>query len=209
MSFRSRLSMPLSETHLGRRTALGALLRLGSTLLTLQGLSAAAEPVRSPRATAPTTLAQLGLQEAGQGELRFFGLKVYEARLYVPAQTRLSQLLDRPFALELRYSRRFEGADIARRSIEEIEGLGLLDLAQRERRLQELRTLFPSVNAGDRLLGVYRPQASSPFFFNDQPIGEIVDSRFAEQFFRIWLDPKTSEPRLREALVARLTQPSS
>jgi hypothetical protein len=41
------------------------------------------------------------------------------------------------------------------------------------------------------------------FFFNEQPIGEIDDPAFARAFFAIWLDPRTSEPSLRSALLKR------
>lgn len=191
----------------GRRLLLRTLLLAAATPLAAPAGIAATDPARAGPAADLPALAQLGLTEMGQGELRFFGLKLYEARLFAPPNTPLSQLLEGPLGLELHYSRRFEGTDIARRSIEEMEGLGLIDRGLRDRRLAELRALFPTVDRDDRLLGLYRPQATSPFFFNGRPIGEIPDPRFAQSFFRIWLDPKTSEPRLREALIRRLSRP--
>jgi hypothetical protein len=151
----------------------------------------------------------LGLQLVGRADLRFFGLKVYEAGLWAPAQADEATLLNGPFALELHYSLRFKGGDIARRSVEEIEGLGLMDRSQHDKRLRELTALFPTVESGDRLTGVYQPKAPSPFYLNGKPIGEIRDPEFAQMFFRIWLDAKTSEPRLRQALLAPLSKRAS
>ncbi len=151
----------------------------------------------------------LGLQLVGRADLRFFGLKVYEASLWAPAQADEATLLNGPFALELHYNLRFKGGDIARRSVEEIEGLGLMDRSQHDKRLRELTALFPTVESGDRLTGVYQPKAPSPFYLNGKPIGEIRDPEFAQMFFRIWLDAKTSEPRLRQALLAPLSKRAS
>jgi hypothetical protein len=59
------------------------------------------------------------------------------------------------------------------------------------------------VAKGDRITGVQRPGESARFFLNGKPIGEVRDAEFARRFFGIWLAPKTSEPKLRLALLAR------
>ena len=33
-------------------------------------------------------------------------------------------------------------------------------------------------------------------------VGEVADAEFARLFFGIWLSPRTSEPQLRQALLA-------
>lgn len=195
--------MQVSRARGPRRLALRALLCAGMAAWVV-GPPRLNTSLASPLSGASAAMAQLGLIEVGAGTLRFFGLRIYEARLWAPPGARVERMLEGPLALELQYSRRFEGADIARRSIEEMDRLGLVSPGERERWLAELRALFPTVERGDRLLGLYRPQASSPFFFNGQPLGEIPNPRFAQAFFRIWLDPKTSEPGLREALIGRL-----
>ena len=157
---------------------------------------------RSP----PPRLAAMGLQPAGQGVLRFFGLKVYTASLWAAPNATADRLLDGPLGLELHYNLRFKGEDIARRSIEEMDRLERLEGAQRDRFLAELTRLFPSIESGDRLMGVYRPDAPSEFFFNGKPIGQLQDAALARLFFRIWLDPRTSEPALRVALLGDLAK---
>jgi hypothetical protein len=39
------------------------------------------------------------------------------------------------------------------------------------------------------------------FWLNGQPRGELRDAEFTRLFFGIWLSPRTSQPRLREALL--------
>jgi hypothetical protein len=62
--------------------------------------------------------------------------------------------------------------------------------------------LFPGVRPGDHIVGIYRAGGAA-FQFNGQAIGEIADPVFARQFFGIWLDPRTSAPELRAALLKR------
>lgn len=40
------------------------------------------------------------------------------------------------------------------------------------------------------------------FLVNGKAVGEVADAEFAQRFFGIWLAPTTSEPQLREALLA-------
>jgi len=142
---------------------------------------------------------------AGEGSLRWFGLKLYDARLWTgPGGFAPDRFASRPFALELRYGRAIDAQTIARASIEEIERLGFGDRAEREAWLQAMRRLFPDVRAGDRLTGVNRPGRGVSFFYNDRPVGAVDDPRFATAFFSIWLDPRTIAPQLRAQLTAGL-----
>ena len=62
--------------------------------------------------------------------------------------------------------------------------------------------MFPDVKPGDSIVGHYLPDGAR-FTFNEQPLGSIDDPAFARAFFAIWLDPNTSEPDLRAALLTR------
>lgn len=137
----------------------------------------------------------------GEGSLRWFGLKIYEARLFAPQQFVAQQSFQAPFALELTYSRSFSGEKIAQVSIDEIKRLVIGNDKQHEQWLAQMKAIFPSVRAGDRLRGVHQPGQGAEFFFNDRPVGSIKDPAFSAAFFSIWLDPKTAEPGLRSALL--------
>jgi hypothetical protein len=67
-----------------------------------------------------------------------------------------------------------------------------------------LKKILPDVDAGDFLTGVNVPKLGVRFYQNGQPIGAIDDLEFAQAFFGIWLDPRTSEPVLRKQLLGEM-----
>ncbi|MRT18265.1 hypothetical protein F3C99_15170, partial [Vitellibacter sp. q18] len=67
---------------------------------------------------------------------------------------------------------------------------------------ERMRRIFPDVKPGDHILGVYRPDGAR-FYQDEQLIGGIRTAGFAEAFFAIWLDARTSAPELRAALLKR------
>lgn len=163
--------------------------------------SASASPLAPPAAVA-RHLADARL--AGEGLLRWFGLRVYEARLWTAAPAQDPQaLLATGFALELRYARALDGGAIAAASHDEIARLGLGSPAQRAAWLEAMRGLFPDVSAGDRLTGVNLPGRGVAFYRDDRPLGRIDDPAFGPAFFSIWLHPDTAAPSLRQALLGR------
>jgi len=138
----------------------------------------------------------------GQGRLRFLGLRVYDARLWVPPDHDPSRpVLAQPLALELVYARRLVGGLIAERSLEEMRRGGPLPDAQAEAWLAFMREAFPDVRDGDRLTGLWWPPALTRFALNGQPGARREDAAFGLRFFGIWLAPHTSEPALRRALL--------
>ena len=54
---------------------------------------------------------------------------------------------------------------------------------------------------GDRMTGVNVPGVGARFFHNGTPVGEVAEPAFAQAFFGIWLDPKTSRPDFRKQLL--------
>lgn len=153
-------------------------------------------------AAASTALASTDpLRLHGEGSLRWFGLKIYEARLFAPQQFAPQQSFQAPFALEITYARTFAGEKIAQVSIDEIKRLAMGSARQHEQWLGQMKSIFPSVRPGDRLRGIHTPGQGAEFYLNDQPIGQIKDAEFSKAFFSIWLDPNTAEPALRRSLL--------
>jgi hypothetical protein len=140
---------------------------------------------------------------SGTGKLTFFGLDVYQSSLWVAPSFKPARFEDHTFALELHYLRNFSADAIAQRSIEEMQRLQTLSDDQSSQWLSALRQALPNVKKGDRLIGLHRPGAGVVFWNNGKRSGEVRDAEFARQFFAIWLSPKTSEPKLRRALLAK------
>lgn len=170
----------------------------------------AAEPGRTAGAAGdPPVFVRRVLPDAalaGEGRLRFFGLRIYDARLWVGRRFEADNFGAYPLALELTYHRAFAGADIAKRSIEEIGHQGGVTPDQALRWRTELAGLLPDVQPGDCLTGLYRPGRGMTVWQESRQLGSIEDAELALRFFGIWLSTRTSEPDLRSALLARLTE---
>lgn len=175
-----------------------------SRLISLTAL--AALPVTRSWASTPEADARIALQGkqvAGQALLRLWGFEIYEATLYAPEGFDPARFERQRFGLELHYRRNFKGADIARRSVDEMQGIEPLGEAQSSRWLQSMTGLFPDVKPGDRILGVHVPGTGARFYLNGRLLGEVSDEAFSARFFGIWLSPKTSQPRFRDTLLAQ------
>lgn len=139
-----------------------------------------------------------GLQRWGSGQFRRFGFLVYDATLWAGD----ADSPQAPLALNLTYRRNIDGLAIAEASVKEMRQLGMADEATLRQWGARMAALFPDVRPGDQILGLYRPEGAS-FYFNDRRLGSIDEPGFARAFFAIWLDPKTSAPELRAALLKR------
>lgn len=158
--------------------------------------------VRARLAPPPEVVAELpGASAQGEGRLRFFGMRVYDIRLWARKGALAADWPALPLALEIEYARALDGAAIAERSLEEMRRQAEIAADTGANWLAEMTRLFPDVRAGDRITGVQRPGSGARFFVNGRLRGEVLDAEFARLFFGIWLSPRTSEPALREALL--------
>ena len=142
-----------------------------------------------------------GARLLGQGKLTFFGLNVYGAKLWVTEAFKPEEFTRHPVALELEYGRSLVGQMIAERSLAEMKKVGDVPDDKAGPWLAAMAQIFPDVNRGDRVTGVYEPTLGMRFFLNDKPRGDVRDLAFAQLFIGIWLSPRTSEPKLRQALL--------
>ena len=168
-----------------------------------------AEAPASPPSVPPIAPAEIaaevpGALLVGRGSLRFFGLSIYEARLWAGPGFDTAAYAEQPFALELRYERRL-GSD----AIAEMRRGGAFSDDQARVWLAWMRAAFPDVSAGDRLCGIHDGRGGVRFHFNGRPSPAqaepadrvIRDIDFARLFFGIWLAPTSSVPALRQELI--------
>ena len=166
----------------------------------LSSKATAQGPALTPELRASLPTASL----SGQAKMRFLGFEVYQASLWTSPGFVDSAYAQTTFALELQYLRDFKGADIAKRSIAEMLRQGPLATEVQTRWETQMRALFPDVKEGDRITGVNQPGVGAAFWHNGKALGDVRDVSFAQQFFGIWLSPQTSEPQLRQALLAQV-----
>jgi Chalcone isomerase-like len=158
-------------------------------------MAQAASP--APEVTAEVNAAKL----MGQGKLTYFGLHVYDARLWVQDGFKAADFVRVPLALELEYARTLYGKLIAERSLDEMKRGGDVTDSKANEWLTQMKTLFTDVNKGDRITGIQVPGVATRIFINGKLRGEVRDAEFTRLFFGIWLSPRTSEPKLRDALL--------
>ena len=186
----------------------GALLGLDPAQAQAQAQAQVQRPVGVPEAAPlqvrPEVAAVRGAVPTAPVRLKVWGFEVYDARLWTPAGFRHSQYAQYPFALELQYLRKLEGAQIASRSVDEMRRAGSVTDAQAQSWLAAMRALFPNVSAGERITGVNLPGEGAEFWVNGQRVGAVKDLTFARLFFGIWLDERTSEPKMRAQLLQSL-----
>lgn len=156
----------------------------------------------APTAPAPEVKAELpDARVLGAARMRFFGMDIYDARLFAPALKR-SDYTATPFALEVQYLRSFDGSSIAERSLKEMRRVGNISPEKEKTWLDAMRHAFPDVKSGDRITGIHKPGIGARFFVNGLARASIDDPEFSRYFFGIWLGPNTSEPKMRNDLLA-------
>ena len=138
----------------------------------------------------------------GQANMRWFGLLLYEARLWTLDAFDSKHWADQRFALELVYARSFDGAKIAQASLELMQAQHGKAAERDHQWLAWMQQSFPNIQAKDRLLGLHQgAKEGCRFVHNRQVRLDIPDAHFAKAFFGIWLDPRTTEPALRRSLI--------
>lgn len=170
--------------------------------------AAAAEAADPASAFAPALPSELlrelpDARTLGAATLRFLGLRIYQARLWVGSGFQASAFAHYPLALELTYFRALSGRLIAERSLQEMRRQGPLDAAREQLWLQAMQQAFPDVQAGERITGLHTPGVGARFWHQGQNRPGLADPAFSSCFFGIWLSPASSEPRLRAELLGQ------
>jgi len=145
------------------------------------------------------------LVEVGSGEMRWFGMEIYDARLLNGSGRFVDVGVDGPMALEITYRRSIPRDRLVKTTEREWNRLerelGLPERAIVRGWLQQLTVIWPDVGPGDRILAVSEPGAATRFYGNAGFLGAIEDPAFGAAFLGIWLHPNTRAADLRAALI--------
>ena len=136
-------------------------------------------------------------QLQGTGRLNWWGLHIYDVSFY-----RAGAPSSPDFAIDIRYQKSFSGVSIANRSADEMKKMGVPD-SQAALWGKELASILPNVESGQTLTAIYTPKQGTIFYHDGKRIAQIPGAEFSKAFFGIWLDPKTSIPKLRNELLGQ------
>ncbi len=139
-------------------------------------------------------------KKVGEARLSVYFWDIYDASLFASNGTFAE---GKPFALELKYLRKFKGKEIASRSVDEMRKLGMHDEIKLAKWYQAMQEIFPNVKSGETITGIVDEQQISHFYFNKKSLGSVHDKEFSQWFFNIWLSDRTSEPEMREQLLGK------
>jgi len=137
----------------------------------------------------------------GEARLKIMFWKIYDAKLSAADGLWNN---DTPFALSLTYLRDFDGEEIASRSVDEMRDIGYDDEVLLANWYEQMRAVFPNIKEGENITGVMDANRHTIFYHEGKLIGSIDDKTFAQSFFGIWLNEKTSEPKMRKQLLGLL-----
>lgn len=133
----------------------------------------------------------------GTGRLNWLGFHIYDASFY-----RAGTLSSPEFALNVRYQKSFKGSAIANSSADEMKKIGVPE-TQAALWGKELAGVLPNIESGQTLTAIYTPKQGTTFYHDGKRVGQIASTEFSKAFFGIWLDPKTSAPKLRAELLGQ------
>ena len=133
----------------------------------------------------------------GSGRLNWWGFHIYDASFY-----RAGVASSPAFALDVRYQKSFKGSSIANSSADEMKKMGIPD-TQVATWGKELTSILPNIESGQTLTAIYTPTQGTIFYHDGRRIGQIASTEFSKAFFGIWLDSKTSVPKLRNELLGQ------
>ena len=135
----------------------------------------------------------------GQGTLKKLFMKVYESQLWTDAR---SWSMNSTFALSIRYAMNFSTKELVDRTFDEMKREGPVSAQDRQTYGAKLSQLYHDVHPGDVITAVFLPKKGAVFYYNGKEQGTLPNVAFAKRFFNIWLGPTSSEPELRDRLIA-------
>ena len=136
------------------------------------------------------------VESLGQGRMTYWGFTLYDAKLFASKEPKGG------IALDIQYLRKFEANALVKQTLDELKNLGVSD-TQRSEWAEPLARAFKTVQVGDSITAIRKPQGGTQFFYNGQFVSEISGESFSQAFFGIWLHPKTSAPQLRKVLLGQ------
>lgn len=151
----------------------------------------------------------------GNGELKFFGRKIYDIFLYSNNQfnnqnrfnesSKNTKITEYPeIAIAIKYNQNFSKKFLVEKTIDEI--LRFKNLTQQEKLEYKLafNRTFQDVKKGDIKIALKIDSNNLLIFHNSKFIEKINNPLIIKDFIEIWLGEKVRFPELRDKLIGRI-----
>lgn len=138
---------------------------------------------------------ELQVAEAGSTVFRWWGFRVYEARLFLPSGSKsegFNAITVRPKVLSLTYNTSFTAEEFFVSSKEILAANNRVDPSIAKNCLVELKPLFQPVAEGDSYHLIHRQDGKLDLRLNDQLLGTVCDENGTRAYFSIWLSREHS-----------------
>lgn len=138
------------------------------------------------------------LSLVGTAKFKFLFWDIYVSELYTKSGSYSDN--EAKLLLEIKYLRDIKSKDLLNKTVDQWKHLGI-DESEYKNYVQQLSVIWPDIKVGDEL-AFYTRDEQSHFYLNQNHIGSISSNKFGEIFKDIWLSESTSQPKLRETLLA-------
>jgi len=128
---------------------------------------------------------------------KVFGLKIYHIELW---SKNGNFDYNQPLALSITYNKNFSASQLAKKTTTEIQKVNNLNTEQMQKYQIYIDKLFVDVKKNQNKTAIFMPSGILKIFLEQQKVSEINDLQFAKYFLNIWLDSKSSYPKMSFAL---------
>jgi hypothetical protein len=158
-----------------------------------------AAPTGEPRPLPPQVISNApGMQPLGKGRHSWWGIKMYDATLWIVGPRWSSAA---PHALDLEPSRAVPADLLVKNALAEMRELKVGDDQQYKLWHAELAKVIPSVSQGDQIVIFCSDTNRTIVYLNNSTTGEVDDPSFCPAVMSVWLHPQTKHQTMRKSLL--------
>jgi hypothetical protein len=124
----------------------------------------------------------------GTTTFRYFGFKVYDAKVFAPSGTAnvLDVLGKAPVRLELKYARDLTAKDFIESGEAYMKDNDQIPFESIKQFSDQMNKLYQDVKEGDVYQIYFEPGQGVQLFLNDVPKGQVKNDTFAVAYLNIW-----------------------
>jgi len=158
-----------------------------------------AQPLTPKPLPAQVQVQAPGIRPLGRGRQTLWGVRVYDATLWVVGDRFVSA---QPHALDVEPGRSVSADVLVNTAMGEMRRLNLGDASQLASWSLEMKRLIPNVKSGDQIVVFCPSEAKTLAYYNGRIQGEVNDATLCPAIMNVWLHPASQYQAMRKSLLA-------